>query len=209
MEVNLIPEKLRPRTANPLPYIVVGTLCAVSIPVMIYGVLWAGEAKERCSKYSRDVNEFQKQLKGKDEVEAQVRRLQEQIEETEGQLSSLSDVIVSRIVWSRVMLELAKAIPPNLALKELSYSGTGATCELAGTSASPTAGPDVARFATDLRMSKYIGRVFRTVKIESCSSGTAEPSPRTAFSLSMALREDFQPVALAMSSEEGADGEAE
>jgi len=206
MKVNLIPEKLRPKTANPLPYLIVGTLCAVSIPVMAYGVLWAGEAKERCSKHSREVNEFQKQLKGKDEVEAQVRQLQEQIEEAEGQLSSLSDVIAGRIVWSRVMLELATAIPPNLALKEISYSGTGATCELAGTSASLSAGPDVARFATDLRMSKYTGRVFRAVKIESCSSGTAG---KTAFSLSMALREDFQPVALAMSSEEGADGKAE
>lgn len=208
MQINLIPEKLRPKIANPLPYIIVGTLCAVALVAMVYGVFWAEEVEDRCSKHSRELNELKKQLRGKDEVVERVQQLQAEIEEAEGQLGSLSDVIVGRIVWSRIMLELAEAAPPNLALKEISHSGTDATCKVLGTSSSPGAGPDVARLASNLRTSKYLGKVFRSVKIDSCSSTLAEGGG-TAFALTMSLKKEFEPIAMVTNSEEGPDGTAE
>jgi Tfp pilus assembly protein PilN len=204
LDINLIPEKLRPKKVNPWPYIVVGTLCVLFLSLTIYGMVWAGSVKERCAKLSGEVNKLDKQVKDKGKVADQVAKLQGEIVKLEKESDSLSDILAGRIVWSRLMLEMAKAIPPSLAVKEFAGADGGGAYKLSGTSSSKEAGPDVARFAARLRSSAYVGKVFKVVKIDSCSLAVEGGPASTAFSLHMALRDNFCPVT-AVASAKGTD----
>jgi len=202
--INLIPEKLRPKTVNPWPYIGVGTLCLLILGLTVYGMIWAQGAKERCAKLSGEVNKLERQAKDKGKVAERVGKLRAELEKAEKESDSLSGVLAGRVVWSRLMLEVAKAIPPSLALKELAAGEGAGVYVLSGASSSKDAGPDVARFAAGLRSSAYVGKVFKAVKIDRCSLADEAGPDSTTFSLQLPLREDFCPPTV-VATTKGAD----
>jgi len=116
IDINLLPEELRPRPRNPLPYL---TTIALAAAVVLYCLISFAGNWRTISVFHNDIARLDEQIDAVRESAEAVKKLEIENRSLSNKQVAISTIMSDRIVWSKVLNNLAQLVPDDVWLSDL------------------------------------------------------------------------------------------
>jgi len=111
IDINLLPEELRPRPRSPLPYL--ATLALVVV-VVLYCVISSFVELHKISGFKQRVDELDEQIEVVRASAEAVKELESKERRLNAKRLAIGTIMADRIVWSKVLYMLARIVPEDV-----------------------------------------------------------------------------------------------
>jgi len=116
LDINLLPEELRPRPRSPLPYLMTAVL---ALAVVLYCLISCVGKWRTISSFNERIAELDIRIEEvKDSAEA-VKELERETREVNAKQIAIDSIMSDRILWSKVLHMLAGLVPDDVWLSDL------------------------------------------------------------------------------------------
>jgi len=116
IDINLLPEELRPRPRSPLPYLIT---IALAVAVILYCLVSLIGKWRTISVFDDDIARLDEQIAEVHESAEAVKKLENENQRLSDKQAAISTIMSDRIVWSKVLNMLAQLVPNDVWLSDL------------------------------------------------------------------------------------------
>lgn len=197
MRINLIPDKLRPSRASPVPYMPLAGLLAISLIWIVTQFASVGGARSEASDYRKEHKRLALQLKEFKNLPGRVEHAEGERDTLKLKAAAVTVLTHSGFVCTDVLQALAKAASDDLCLTSVSIDFARGSVTIKGYGSEGTADIDAASFVKSLNQNKAILRAFHSAELNYCNSSRRGETTVKQFGVSLTFRDEGVQTTLA------------
>ena len=188
MNINLIPNELRPGRASPVPYMPLVGVVGISLVWVVTQFAAVSGARTEASDYRKEHKRLAIQLKEFKNLPGRTEHARSERDTLKLKAAAVTVLTHSGFVCTDVLQGLAKAASGNLRLTDVSIDRARGTVTVKGYGSADTADIDAASFVRALNQDKSILSVFHGAELNYCNSSQRGEAAVKQFGISLRFR---------------------